>query len=213
MHSRLRNLPRNPETFGRWRQKNPLSLNPKTRALRFLYLNRNCFNGIYRTNSKGAFNVPFGHGSGSYPSRDDFLTCASLLKNAKLIRGDFRKTLKLVRKGDFVYIDPPFAVGSRRIFREYAQKSFSTCDIDSLAQEMTKIDEAGAHFLISYADCAEARQVAGGWNAMRFPVRRNVAGFATKRRHAYEWLITNMRLPQNLRSRAWNRNQQRRKRR
>ena len=159
----------------------------------------------------GAFNVPFGHGSGSYPSREDFLTCASLLKNATLVRGDFRKTLKLVKKGDFVYIDPPFAVGSRRIFREYAQKSFSIRDIDCLARELTKIDEAGAHFLISYADCAEARQVTVDWNAMRFPVRRNVAGFANKRRHAYEWLITNMSLPQNLRSRAWARNQQRRK--
>ena len=81
------------------------------------YLNRNCFNGIYRTNSHGGFNVPFGYGSGDYPSREAFMTCATRLQKAKLVNGDFGKTVALVKKGDFVYIDPPFAVQSRRVFR------------------------------------------------------------------------------------------------
>lgn len=142
--------------------------------------------------------MPFGNGSGSYPSQEDFLACGSLLKGAKLVRGDFRKTLELVKKGDFVYIDPPFAVAARRIFREYGQKSFSVNDVECLAKCVTTIAETGAHFLVSYADCKEARQLAKTWNAARFAVRRNVAGFADRRRVAYEWLITNMEIPKNL---------------
>jgi DNA adenine methylase len=195
LYSRLCRLPRDPETFQRWRKKAPISLDAKTRALRFLYLNRNCFNGIYRTNSRGGFNVPFGYGSGDYPSREAFMICATRLRKAKLVNGDFGKTMALVKKGDFVYIDPPFAVQSRRVFREYAKKSFSTADIGRLTSRLSWIDQQGAHFLVSYADCAEARQIAADWNALRFRIRRNIAGFADQRRNAFEWLITNVEMP------------------
>jgi DNA adenine methylase len=198
VHRRLLTVPRNRQKYAELRSSSPQSLSPTSRALRFLYLNRNCFNGIYRTNLQGQFNVPFGHGSGTYPTRSDILACATLLRTAKLINADFRKTLDLVEKNDFVYLDPPFAVESRRVFREYGEQTFSTADIADLAHKLGAIHRLGAYFLVSYADCHQARELANNWNAIRFAVRRNVAGFADQRRMAYEWLITNIELPATL---------------
>jgi DNA adenine methylase len=140
---------------------------------------------------KGQFNVPFGNRPGAYFTRYDLRRCAALLKNALLIEGDFEKTICLVRPRDFVYLDPPFAVKSRRIFRQYETDSFSTTDIPRLDKALRTIVDAGADFLVSYADCTESRGLAKEWNSIRLPVRRNVAGFSGNRRLAYEWLISN----------------------
>jgi DNA adenine methylase len=195
LYRRLCRIGRNAETYYRWRRMSPKYLDTETRALRFLYLNRNCFNGIFRTNIDGDFNVPFGKKTGAYFSKADLLLCASLLKRAKLVSGDFTKTIEKVEAGDFVYLDPPFAVKSRRVFREYGISSFENDDVPRLANVLQTIENIGADFLFSYADCSEARKLAKIWNAVRLPIRRNIAGFADHRRQAYEWLITNMVLP------------------
>ena len=126
LYRRLSRIRRDLATYRRWRRLKPRSLDPETRALRFLYLNRNCFNGIYRTNLEGEFNVPMGTRSGEYFSEDDLLGCSKLLQRTILVAGDFVKTLKHVKAGDFVYLDPPYAVTSRRIFKEYGKKTFDT---------------------------------------------------------------------------------------
>jgi DNA adenine methylase len=169
----------------------PDSLDQETRALRFLYLNRNCFNGIYRTNMKGEFNVPMGTRAGEYFSKEDLLNCSDALQRTVLVIGDFEKTLKRVRAGDFVYLDPPYAVNSRRIFREYGRKTFGVTDIARLSKCLRTIVKRGADFLVSYADCAEARALTLEWHSIRLPTRRHVAGFSGHRRVAYEWFISN----------------------
>lgn len=180
-------------TYTRWRSMNPKLLDRDTRALRFLYLNRNCFNGIYRTNANGDFNVPMGKESGAYLSLKELRQCSLVLQNTKLVAGDFVNTLALVKKGDFVYLDPPYAMSTtrRRVFREYGKRSFDILDIPRFAEALETIDQEGAHFLVSYADCSEARNLGKLWNAFRVPVRRNIAGFAGDRRLAYEIFITN----------------------
>jgi DNA adenine methylase len=197
LYHRLCRIKRDLPTYTRWRSMNPKLLDRDTRALRFLYLNRNCFNGIYRTNSKGDFNVPMGKEPGAYFSLYDLKKCSSLLENAKLVAGDFHKTLELVQPGDFVYLDPPYAMASarRRVFREYSQRSFDTFDIPRFGESLKTIDDLGANFLVSYADCSEARKLGQQWNTVRHPVRRNIAGFAGNRRLAYELLITNTEFP------------------
>lgn len=198
IHRRLSAIPRDPKTYYRWRAIDPASLDAQTRAVRFLYLNRNCFNGIFRTNVAGAFNVPFGGKQGKplgRLERSDFMRSAKQLSQARLVSGDFSKTLELTRPGDFVYLDPPFAVSSRRLFTQYGKKVFETSDVNRLASELRQLDKAGADFLVSYADCAEARGLAKKWNARRLLVRRNVSGFSDNRKHASEWLITNMDFP------------------
>jgi DNA adenine methylase len=195
LYRRLSHIPRDAETYYRWRRVRPEDLDIETRALRFLYLNRNCFNGIYRTNNAGAFNVPFGRPPIAYLTKAELLLCSARLTGAKLVASDFAQTLKLVRNGDFVYMDPPFAVQSRRVFREYGKGSFGTEDVPRLALELPRLDRLGAHFCVSYADCKQARKLAREWNSIRFAIRRNVAGFVDDRRNAYEWLISNLPIP------------------
>lgn len=192
---RLCRIGRDADTYYRWRKKKPAKLDKETRAVRLLYLNRNCFNGIFRTNVKGEFNVPIGVRPGAYFSKEDFLLCARLLERATLVAGDFEKTLEHVQEGDFVYLDPPFALESRRMFRHYSKRSFQTTDVPRLGDALRRIEAAKADFLVSYADCAAARGLAKEWTAIRLPISRHVGGWRDRRRHAYEWLITNMALP------------------
>src|ERR1035441_10567535 len=104
------------------------------RAARFIYLNRYCFNGLYRTNLAGHFNVPFASsGTGGVPPLEVCLGNARLLRNAELICGDFDSVVRdHVRAGDFVYLDPPYAVANRRIFRQYGPHTFGLDDLDKL---------------------------------------------------------------------------------
>jgi DNA adenine methylase len=191
LYHRLLLLERDQPTYDRWRSLAPGTLDRETRALRFLYLNRNCFNGIYRTNVAGEFNVPMGKRPGAYFSEQDLLRCSEMLCRVELVATDYQRTLERIRPGDFVYLDPPYAVGSRRVFRQYGKTPFQLSDFPTFSECVTAIDKVGAKFLVSYADCREARHLAKQWNATRFSVRRQVAGFAEARKNAYEWLITN----------------------
>jgi DNA adenine methylase len=188
----LHKLQRNRETYLRIRASHPTRLSETDRAIRFLYLNRNCFNGLYRTNRAGQFNVPFAPvGTGQIPTLAEFIASASQLERASLRNCDFGHTLRTVRTGDFVYLDPPYFVGSRRVFRDYGPKSFGESDIDRLGRHLDAIDARGATFLLSFADCADIKAIARNWDRRRIRVRRNIAGFAAHRRSAYELVISN----------------------
>lgn len=196
LHEAILSIPRNRETYYETRRQNPAKLSALHRAARFIYLNRYCFNGLYRTNLHGQFNVPYApSGTGSIPEIERFRACATLLKNAELRSWDFGTTLRYVRSGDFVYIDPPFVVQSRRVFSEYGPKSFANVDLSRLARHLRTIDQKGAVFVMSYADCREAREFSREWQTKRLRVRRNIAGFAGARRHAYELIVSNLPIP------------------
>jgi DNA adenine methylase len=104
---RLSGAQKSKEEYLELRRLDPEALSDIERSYRFIYLNRFCFNGVYRTNKEGKFNVPMGSKTGNLPSPEKILNCARALKGAKLIHGDFKKTLKYVECGDFVYMDPP----------------------------------------------------------------------------------------------------------
>ncbi|MBM4296512.1 MAG: Dam family site-specific DNA-(adenine-N6)-methyltransferase [Deltaproteobacteria bacterium] len=164
-----------------------------TKAARFIYLNRFCFNGLYRTNVDGKFNVPYGAPKTlNIPDISQFRASARLLRRANLIDGDFRVLLANVRAGDFVYLDPPYASSRRRVFIQYAKGHFSTKDLSDLAAWLTNIDRRGAAFVLSYADSQDARSAFRGWKTRRFAVRRNVAGFSNARRNHYELFLSNL---------------------
>jgi len=163
------------------------------RAARFIYLNRFCFNGLYRTNSSGAFNVPYGRPkNNNIPSKEQLVACASSLRRAVLIAGDFRDTLAAVERDDFVYLDPPYAVRSRRVFAEYGKKVFNYEDLSDVGASLHRLDGIGAKFVLSYADSSDSRRIFAPWYSRRVRVQRNVAGFTSSRRHQYEIYVSNV---------------------
>ena len=193
-HEALAALPTGEKQYYRIRREVPESLSKFCRAVRFVYLNRHCFNGIYRTNSNGRFNVPYGGAKpGGIPPVESFRKCSQLLQRATLRACDFGHLLRDTRKGDFVYIDPPYAVKSRRIFCEYGPREFSNSDIERLAHHLRRMDSRGVHFVVSYADSVEARRSFAEWKIKRIRVRRHVAGFSSARRMAYELVTTNIK--------------------
>lgn len=188
-------IPRTKKRYYVERARNPSKLTPLQRAARFIYLNRNCFNGIYRTNRSGDFNVPFATSrAGAFVTREEFIEASKSLQCATLRAWDFGTTLRYVRDGDFVYLDPPYAVQSRRVFREYGERPFCSNDLSRLGKHLVRINDRNAAFLVSYADCQESRTLAENWISYRMRVRRHVAGFTGARKAAYELLITNIEL-------------------
>jgi DNA adenine methylase len=188
----LRRMPVGSGAYYKIRSTQANDAAPAIRAARFLYLNRYCFNGLYRTNAAGAFNVPYGPPKRPLVGFEDRLKeGASILKTATLLSADFGAVASLVNPGDFVYLDPPYAVDNKRIFREYLPGSFSSLDLPRLEHALHQIDSVGARFLLSYVASPEAAQLAGGWHQKTVTVRRNVAGFSGNRRQATEVLVSN----------------------
>jgi DNA adenine methylase len=188
----LSTLRRSRQEYRKLRSLNPNDLDLCARAARFIYLNRYCFNGLYRTNLKGEFNVPYGgEKSGNLPSADLLRECSKRLMKTRLVAGDFEQVLRQAKKGDFVYMDPPFAVGARRVFNEYHPDTFGGEDINRLRLWMEKLDKRGISFLVSYAESAEADLLAKGFTRRHVSVRRNIAGFAADRSDSHEILISN----------------------
>jgi DNA adenine methylase len=189
-------LPRGSDSFYCIRKLNPADLTDVERAARFIFLNRFCFNGLYRTNAKGEFNVPFARsGTGDFPSKAAFVRSAILLRNAEIREGDFEKVLhEVVQRGDFVYLDPPYAVGNRRVFRQYGPHSFGLEDLERLRTTLVEIDARGARFVLSYAWCTEAIKSFSCWAHRRVYAQRNIAGFSKHRRKAAELIVTNLPL-------------------
>lgn len=190
----LGSFKRGKREYLRLRATKPESLTPARRAARFIYLNRFCFNGLYRTNRAGLFNVPYGGGkSGQIPSAGAVRISSKVLRNAALVSGDFSKVLRRVRKGDFVYMDPPYYVKTKRVFNEYNGPVFGSADLVRLRKWMEILHEKGVSFLVSYADCAEAKVLSDGFRIHRLRVRRNIAGFSKNRGYSSELLISNVR--------------------
>lgn len=189
----LRRLPRDERTYYRVRSVEPSTLGLYEAAARFLYLNSLCFNGLYRTNASGHFNVPYcPPGHDTVP--EQLLTKASeLLKRATVLRLDFEETLAFADLGDFVYLDPPYALSGRRVFSEYGPRPFQPCDLVRLQKALKGLDQRGAKFVVSYADCLEARRTFRRWKVRRVKTRRNIAGFTGDRKCSYELLATNLK--------------------
>ena len=179
----------------RIRALTPESLSSIDRAARFVYLNRYCFNGVYRTNKSGQFNVPQGSRTGAFPDSKHFLRCASALKNAKLRTCAYQDVLAQVKEHDFVYLDPPYAKENSRNRGEYGPNSFAYSDLPNILQDLKDIDKKGATFLFSY--CMEPNHIAqlkNYWHVETISVQRHVAGFSKHRNQVSEILVSNRKI-------------------
>lgn len=110
------------EYFLKMRAQNPEKLSDLNTASRFIYLNRTCFNGMYRVNSKGGFNVPFGKYTNPLVCDENNLRKASkALKNVEIRKQGYKEVLKKAKKGDFIYFDPPYyPISKTASFTSYA---------------------------------------------------------------------------------------------
>jgi DNA adenine methylase len=189
-------MPVNEVTYYETRKNYSLERDPIRRSAYFYYLNRYCFNGIYRTNAAGQFNVPFAKDRvGGFPQWIDVETAVKQLRKAATKNTDFESLVDTeVGQGDFVYLDPPYAVENQKIFTQYNATTFGLNDLDRLQATLRKIDSRGAKFVLSYAHCDEALSHFSKWHHRQVECQRNVAGFAKHRRKATELIISNIQL-------------------
>ena len=189
----LRKLPRGKRAYYRIRRIDAQTLSEVEIAARFIYLNHYCFNGLYRTNRHGQFNVPYGPPKrGTCINEVAITKASSAMQRALLLNKDFEETIDLAQPGDFVYLDPPYVVGTRKIFAEYCPGTFAREDLRRLQSTLFRLDERNVTFVITYADSREARQLLSPWKPRRVRTRRNIAGFSGNRRTTYELLATNI---------------------
>ena len=189
--STLMSLEQSEEAYYQMRSADPKILSSLDRAVRFLYLNRFCFNGVYRTNRRGEFNVPMGRNTGSFPGLVTFRDCARLLRMAELKNGDFEETLRDVAARDFVYLDPPYFKLGRLAYVEYGYSRFDKVDLDRLFAALRSLDHVGARFLMSYTEEGASYSQLKRWNVVRVEAPRHVAGFAASRANVFEILVSN----------------------
>jgi len=161
-------------------------------AARFVYLNKACFNGIFRVNMKGEFNVPYGKKEPpAIPTRDELHAVGKLLEGTALHARPFEAALEEVGKGDFVYLDPPYPpLNGTAYFTHYTAERFGEADQKKLATAVRDLDKRGAKFMMSNADTKLIRQIYSGHTFLEVSVTRFVSCKAKKYR-AKELIITN----------------------
>jgi DNA adenine methylase len=163
------------------------------RAVLFYYLNRNAFNGIFRTSISGQFNVPFSSSRvAEYLSFHDFSASAARLWGTKLSSVDFEPACRIcVKKDAFVFLDPPYFAKGERIFSEYSRKAFSMDDLKRLYSLLIFLDSKQAKFLMTFAFSEQVWAMFRHWKVDTLLMRRSVAGSVRKRVNATELVIRN----------------------
>lgn len=194
LHTLLSTYERDKDFYYHLRALDLSSLDRFERAARFLYLNKFCFNGLYRTNKKGDFNVPYSISStGRLPSLEELKQCSESLKNVLFTNNDFEKVIRdNVREGDFIYLDPPYAVANGEIFNQYDPRTFGINDLERLRNLLIDLDNRNIPFLLSYANCIEFRKRFSDWKTQEVETQRNMTGFSRDKRIAKELLISNI---------------------
>lgn len=173
------------------RARDPVALEKFDRAARFIYLNRFCFNGVYRTNRQGKFNVARGYGHLYVPGYEVFAEMAKALRRADLHCEDFEAVVDRAKRGDFLYLDPPYALGGKRDRGEYGVGSFREPDESRLVEAIQRASRRGVSVLLSYSPSLSVIEDLPGWQVHELTVARNVAGFTGSRRQAQEILVSN----------------------
>lgn len=163
-------------------------------SARFIYLNKTNFNGIFRVNAKGEYNVPYGHKkSPALLSLDEFREISRLLKTAKLENHSFENIVnnKLIQRQDFVYFDPPYPpLTTTSYFTHYTAERFSWKNQEDVANLANRLADKGCYVMISNSDIKEIRKLYKDWNYYALPVVRWVAANGSRIK-VNEIIITN----------------------
>jgi DNA adenine methylase len=184
------------EYFLKIRAQNPEKLSDINTASRFIYLNRTCFNGMYRVNSKGGFNVPFGKYTNPLICDESNLRKASkALKNVEIKKQDYKEVLKKAKKGDFIYFDPPYyPISKTASFTSYTSESFLDKEQIELRDTFVELHKRGCFVMLSNSDTPLINKIYSepkGLRITKVQAGRAINSDASKRGKITEVLVTN----------------------
>ena len=172
-------------------QKRPRS--PAGRAARLIFLNKTCFNGLYRVNSRGKFNVPHGrHVSPRILDRDGLRDASTALNGTEISSRDFEDACAKAEPGDFVYLDPPYQpLSETSLFTSYTKHGFGPEEQRRLRDVFDDLTTRGVHALLSNSDHPDIRELYKGYHLREVPMGRSINSKATERSAISELLISN----------------------
>jgi DNA adenine methylase len=184
---RVRELDRNDASWS--------ELSDSYKAARFIYLNKTGFNGLYRENSKGQFNVPFGHYKNpTISDNNTLMECHLALNNCdvELKCGDFEEILTEAKAGDFVYLDPPYVpVSITSSFTSYTKSGFDMNDQKRLLKVCDELTDRGVMWMQSNSDAPVLKKLYSEYEIKSISVYRGIAANSKSRKDVNEVLIKN----------------------
>jgi DNA adenine methylase len=162
-------------------------------AARIIYLNRTCWNGLYRENIEGKFNVPFGKfHNPCICDENNLLLASDLLQGADLYFQDFETTLSTAKKGDFIFLDPPYISSHRNNgFLKYNNKIFSWADQVRLVKIVRHLDKRGCYILMTNANHQSVMDLYSGFYFSFESRYSSIAADKAKREVISELIISN----------------------
>jgi DNA adenine methylase len=163
-------------------------------AVYFIYLNKMCFNGLYRENSKGHFNVPMGDKRTFSVDEDNLRSVSKVLQDIDIEYHNYEDIKP--KKGDFVYFDPPYIPLDKISFTKYSKNDFNRDEHIKLSEFCSELTESGVYFMLSNSDTVESRDIYSSKERYikSFLVQRNIASKAKNRKKVKELIITNYKI-------------------
>jgi len=163
------------------------------KASRFIYLNRTCFNGLYRVNSKGYFNVPYGnYVNPRIVDEANLHNCSCLLKKAQIECSSFTSIVKKVQKNDFVYLDPPYLpLHGKPSFTSYTKEGFDIKMHKELKNVCDYINSIGAYFLLSNSNTILIKELYADYEIKQVMASRQINATVSGRTKIPEILVKN----------------------
>jgi DNA adenine methylase len=174
------------------RAKDPTALSPASRAARLIYLNKTCFNGLYRVNSKGQFNVPMGsYKNPTICDAANLRAASEALSGADLAVRPFTEAGDLADAGDFLYLDPPYVpVSATSSFTSYARTPFGDMEQRALADLFGRLAGRGCYVMLSNSDAPLVRTLYSEWNIHKVSARRAINSKGEGRGAITELVVT-----------------------
>ena len=175
-----------------WSPKNLQSID---RAARFIYLNKTCFNGLYRVNKKNKFNVPIGKYKNPKICDEDTLRAANQVMQypgCEVVCESVEASVKLAQPGDLVYFDPPYIpLNKTSDFTAYTRDGFTLRDQEDLRDLALNLKSRGVHIILSNSDTAKTRELySDGFDLQEVQARRSINSAGSKRGPVGELIIT-----------------------
>ncbi len=183
------------ESYYETRELDPKSLKPEERAARVIYLNKTGYNGLFRVNRSGKFNVPYGrHKNPNICDAENLRAAATVLSDVKLKVLDFEKACARAEPGDAVYFDPPYdPISKTANFTSYHQDPFDEDEQHRLAKLFASLAQRGVASVLSNSDTPLTRKLYGRWSPDTIAVTRPINSNASGRGEVAEILVTGRR--------------------